>query len=217
MEFARWLSPAFAVWCNDRIKELIRHGITATPETILKVMQEPDTIIKDLTVLKDEREKRLAAGQETARLKPKAELMDKVLCSDEKIDVGQAAKILGLPYGCNTLFKKLCELSVFFKYRNEPKIILLRLPLAEQVGGGVAHCCEQVRLNAVGHVYGVAFFPQSEKNVVHNILRLFFGSGKAEQEPKQRAVPCVVGLFESDVRIPARPFERMDFGIGFTT
>lgn len=22
MEFARWLSPAFAIWCNDRIKEL---------------------------------------------------------------------------------------------------------------------------------------------------------------------------------------------------
>ncbi len=119
--FAQWLSPEFYLWCNDRIKELIRHGITATPETILKVMQEPDTIIKVLTNLKEEREKRLAAEQETVRLKPKAELMDKVLCSDEKIDVGQAAKILGLPYGRNTLFKKLRELGVFFKYRNEPK------------------------------------------------------------------------------------------------
>lgn len=28
IEFARWLSPAFAVWCNDRIKELFRQGIT---------------------------------------------------------------------------------------------------------------------------------------------------------------------------------------------
>ena len=47
--------------------------------------------------------------------------MDKVLCSDEQIDVGQAAKILGLPYGRNTLFKKLRELGIFFKHRNEPK------------------------------------------------------------------------------------------------
>lgn len=28
IEFARWLSPAFAVWCNDRIKELFRQSIT---------------------------------------------------------------------------------------------------------------------------------------------------------------------------------------------
>lgn len=28
IEFARWLSPAFAVWCNDRIKELFRQRVT---------------------------------------------------------------------------------------------------------------------------------------------------------------------------------------------
>lgn len=28
MEFARWLSPAFAIWCNDRIKELLVSGKT---------------------------------------------------------------------------------------------------------------------------------------------------------------------------------------------
>lgn len=28
LEFARWLSPMFAIWCNDRIKELLRNGIT---------------------------------------------------------------------------------------------------------------------------------------------------------------------------------------------
>ena len=26
LEFARWLSPAFAIWCNDRIKELLLNG-----------------------------------------------------------------------------------------------------------------------------------------------------------------------------------------------
>ena len=26
LEFARWLSPAFAIWCNDRIKELLLMG-----------------------------------------------------------------------------------------------------------------------------------------------------------------------------------------------
>lgn len=28
LEFARWLSPAFAIWCNDRIKELLLNGST---------------------------------------------------------------------------------------------------------------------------------------------------------------------------------------------
>jgi len=28
LEFARWLSPSFAIWCNDRIKELLTTGVT---------------------------------------------------------------------------------------------------------------------------------------------------------------------------------------------
>lgn len=27
LEFARWLSPSFAIWCNDRIKELLTTGV----------------------------------------------------------------------------------------------------------------------------------------------------------------------------------------------
>ena len=30
LEFARWLSPAFAIWCNDRIKELLLIGTAST-------------------------------------------------------------------------------------------------------------------------------------------------------------------------------------------
>ena len=33
LEFARWLSPKFAIWCNNRIKELLLTGTT----TILKL------------------------------------------------------------------------------------------------------------------------------------------------------------------------------------
>lgn len=29
MEFARWLSPMFAIWCNNKIKELMTEGVTA--------------------------------------------------------------------------------------------------------------------------------------------------------------------------------------------
>ena len=27
IEFARWLAPTFAIWCNDRMKELLKFGI----------------------------------------------------------------------------------------------------------------------------------------------------------------------------------------------
>ena len=47
--------------------------------------------------------------------------VEKVLDSDEKIDIGQCAKILELPFGRNTLFKELRDRGIFFKNRNEPK------------------------------------------------------------------------------------------------
>lgn len=55
LEFARWLSPQFAIWCNDRIKELMKFGITATPQTIDSVLADPDNAICLLTALKEER------------------------------------------------------------------------------------------------------------------------------------------------------------------
>ena len=50
-------------------------------------------------------------------LTPKAELMERVIDTDSLIDVGQAAKILGLDFGRNTLFRKLRKVGVFFKNR----------------------------------------------------------------------------------------------------
>lgn len=55
------------------------------------------------------------------KMAPKAALMERVLDMDEKIDIGQTAKILKLPFGRNTLFKKLREKKILFKSKNEPK------------------------------------------------------------------------------------------------
>ena len=52
MEFARWLSPKFAIWCNDRIKELMQVGFTATPATLEAMIANPDLIIGMATQLK---------------------------------------------------------------------------------------------------------------------------------------------------------------------
>ena len=68
LEFARWLSPAFAIWCNDRIKELMRYGMTATPSTIDALLNDPDTMIQTLQALKSEREKVAQANRRIATL-----------------------------------------------------------------------------------------------------------------------------------------------------
>ena len=52
LEFARWLSPAFAIWCNDRIKELLKNGSTELPSNGY-AMQLPKTYSEALRQLAD--------------------------------------------------------------------------------------------------------------------------------------------------------------------
>ena len=40
--FAQWLSPEFYIWCNDRIKELIKNGVSDIRETPADRMKELD-------------------------------------------------------------------------------------------------------------------------------------------------------------------------------
>ena len=52
LDFAQWLSVDFKLWCNDRIKELMRYGMTATTQTIDSILADPDNAIRVLTELK---------------------------------------------------------------------------------------------------------------------------------------------------------------------
>lgn len=115
-------AESFSDWVTgDVLPSIRKHGAYMTPDTLEKAILSPDFIIKLATNLKEEQSKRIEAEKQVHKLKPKAELMDKVLDTGEKIDIGQAAKILGLPFGRNTLFVKLRQMGVFFKNRNEPK------------------------------------------------------------------------------------------------
>lgn len=103
LEFSRWLSPAFSIWCNDRIKELLSVGITATPQTIEDMLSNPDMIIQMATQLKDLRTKtmRQEAQLQTAQqyfqiVKPKAEYYDDVLTSNSQITTNSIAMELGV-------------------------------------------------------------------------------------------------------------------------
>lgn len=102
LEFARWLNPSFAIWCNDRIKELMKFGMTATPQTLENLVSNPDLLIDLATALKHERaaNENLAIRnqQQSLELKkqaPKVDYFDEVLQSQSTYNTNQIAKELG--------------------------------------------------------------------------------------------------------------------------
>lgn len=96
LEFARWLSPQFAIWCNDRIKELIKYGMTATPQTIDNILADPDNAIKILVALKDERSKVTALENQLNFQAPKIEYADNILLSENTYTTTEIAKGLNI-------------------------------------------------------------------------------------------------------------------------
>lgn len=119
MEFARWLSPAFAIWCNDRIKELLQYGMTATQPTLEQMIDNPDLVIQLATQLKKEREEKekLRIENESQQHKiaidaPKVEFYDEVVDSKDALPMDRVAKLLNIGIGRNRLFAFLREKKV---------------------------------------------------------------------------------------------------------
>ena len=91
--------------------------------------QTPQTYLEALKALVSSEEEKERLAQEkkileekNAKLQPKAAFADKAFqVENSKVDISMSAKILGLPFGRNTLFKKLREAGVFFSNKNEPK------------------------------------------------------------------------------------------------
>lgn len=119
MEFARWLNPAFAIWCNDRIKELLQYGMTATQPTLEQMIDNPDLVIQLATQLKKEREEKekLRIENESQQHKiaidaPKVEFYDEVVDSKDALPMDRVAKLLNIGIGRNRLFAFLREKKV---------------------------------------------------------------------------------------------------------
>lgn len=145
LEFARWLSPQFSIWCNNRIKELLKYGVTATPQTIDSVLADPDNAIRLLTALKEERKALKAANKQIAVLEdqkkvyhsenqrllklkdrqdkimleqaPLVEYAQNVLDSYDTFTSTQIAKELGM--SAQALHKFLKDAGVMFKHGSQ--------------------------------------------------------------------------------------------------
>lgn len=116
LEFARWLSPAFAIWCNDRIKELLKYGMTATQPTLDEMVNNPDLVIRMATQLKQEREEKARLEADNKRIieetAPAVTFTQAVSGSASSCLIGELAKLIdqnGYPMGEKRLFKWLRE------------------------------------------------------------------------------------------------------------
>ena len=125
---AQKLNSDLAVWVDMRVDELLKYGMTATQPTLEQMINNPDLVISLATQLKNEREEKARLEQEkkrledkTARQEPLVSFAQAAFKAEGKVDIGQAAKILNLGFGRNTLFGKLRDAGIFFKDRNEPK------------------------------------------------------------------------------------------------
>lgn len=118
LEFARWLSPAFAIWCNDRIKELLTQGVAT-------ISDDDEAIFYAMRVLQkriDDKQHALECAQETIttqseQLKlqaPKVKYVDEVLQSVNTYTSTQMSKELGLREA-EQLHKILKEKGIMFK------------------------------------------------------------------------------------------------------
>lgn len=107
MEFARWLSPTFAIWCNDKIKELLTSGVAT-------INNEDEMIAKAMQVLNQRLEKAKQEklqmqstidqqavtidlqNQELTTQAPKVQYYDTVLQSKSTYTATQIAKECGM-------------------------------------------------------------------------------------------------------------------------
>lgn len=181
LEFARWLSPAFAIWCNDRIKELLKHGITATPQTIESILADPANGIKLLQALQEEREEkaRLAMANQSLQAekqkieeetRPAVVFTTTVQGAKTSILVGELAKLItqsGRPIGQNRLFKWLRDNGYLGKKGsnyNVPMQKYVEMGLFEIKEGtrsgndGVMHITKTPKVTGKGQVYFVNKF-----------------------------------------------------------
>ncbi len=105
-EFKRWVT-------NEVLPSIRKHGIYATADTVTKMLNDPDTAIKLLETIKDEREQRLIAEQRVNELQPKASYYDLILQNKSLLSVTQIAKDYGK--SAKWLNDKLHELGVQYK------------------------------------------------------------------------------------------------------
>ncbi len=104
----------FQYWVTHEVLPTIRkHGAYMTDEALEQALVNPDTIIKIVEKLKEEKEAKEIAEKRAEQLQPDADYCKNVLKNPTLISSTEIAKRYG--WGAVTLHKKLHELGVMYK------------------------------------------------------------------------------------------------------
>lgn len=143
-QFKRWIT-------SDVIPTIRKHGAYMTPETIEKVLLNPDTIINLASQLKSEREKRIALEGKVEEDRPKVIFADAVSTANNSILIGELAKLLkqnGVEMGQNRLFKWLREHGFLIKREG----LDYNMPTQRSMELGLFEIKETAITHADGHI-----------------------------------------------------------------
>ena len=153
-QFKRWVT-------HEVLPSIRKHGAYMTPETIEKVLLNPDTIIKIATQLKEEQEKRKEAERIIEEQRPKVIFADAVSASETSILVGELAKLLkqnGIDIGQNRLFEWMRENGYLIKRKgtdyNMPTQRSMELGLFEIKETSITHSDGRISISKTPKVTG---------------------------------------------------------------
>lgn len=117
----------FQDWvCDEVLPSIRKQGLYITDVSINRMLSDPDTAIKLLQTIKDERSKRVLIESENKVLQSKALFSDAVTASNRSCLIGELAKILsqnGVEIGQNRLFQWFRDNGYLCKkgdYYNQP-------------------------------------------------------------------------------------------------
>ena len=155
----------FKHWVTSEVLPTIRkHGMYATPQTLEQMLNDPDSMIKVLQTLKEERTARLQA-EETNRINaPKVLFADSVAQADTDILIGELAKLLkqnGVETGQNRLFAKLREDGYIMKNGTTPTQRAMEMGLFPVVErsitqpNGTTRITQTTKVTGKGQIYFV--------------------------------------------------------------
>lgn len=158
-------AKAFKRWITHEVIPTIRkHGMYATPQTLEQMLNDPDSMIKVLQTLKEERTARLQA-EETNRVNaPKVLFADSVAQADTEILIGELAKLLkqnGVETGQNRLFARLREDGYIMKNGTTPTQRAMEMGLFRVIErtitqpNGTTRITQTTKVTGKGQIYFV--------------------------------------------------------------
>ena len=171
----------FKRWVTHEVLPTIRkHGAYVTPAKLEELMNDPDSWIKVLTALKEERAAKERLQLEATENKPKVIFADAVSVSEGTILIGELAKILkgnGIEIGQNRLFEKLRQDGYLIKRKgtdyNAPTQRAMELGLFRVKETAITHSDGHVTISKTTKVTGKG---------QQYFINLFLGKGVNENE-----------------------------------